>query len=257
MAPNEVCPPTHKLEIRGMLTSDKVLTPAAKASVGQTPLRRSPTARVLIVDDEPAACKLLALLLSEADFECKTALSGAEALRLLEKDNRDAIVCDLNMPGMTGMGLLAEVRRRRPIPVIPGMLRSQTMASRLSFSRRRRASAPLSAVLHSKSASDNSKARSLQAAGSSSTMRTRAVGYCLDGTWPVESPATGVMTMGGMSIPRISSLWARQADCDWRHSRMEQFSIQWIAYKDRRIRRFSGSYVPFWFCPFGLERYVI
>ena len=97
-----------------MLTSHKVLTPAAEASVGQTPLRRSPTARVLIIDDEPAACKLLALLLSEADFECKTALSGAEALRLLENGNHDAIVCDLNMPGMTGMELLAEVRRRSP-----------------------------------------------------------------------------------------------------------------------------------------------
>src|SRR6267378_374853 len=114
MAPSEVCPPTHKLEIRGMLTSDKVLTPAAEALTAQAPVTRSPTARVLIVDDEPAACKLLALLLSEADFECKTALSGAEALRLLEKDNRDAIVCDLNMPGMTGMELLAEVRRRSP-----------------------------------------------------------------------------------------------------------------------------------------------
>jgi response regulator RpfG family c-di-GMP phosphodiesterase len=118
MAPSEVCPPTHKLEIRGMLTSDKVLTPAAEALTAQAPVTRSPTARVLIVDDEPAACKLLALLLalllSEADFECKIALSGAEALRLLEKDNRDAIVCDLNMPGMTGMELLAEVRRRSP-----------------------------------------------------------------------------------------------------------------------------------------------
>jgi putative nucleotidyltransferase with HDIG domain len=114
MAPSEVCPPAHKLEIRGMLSSDKVLTPAAEALTAQAPVTRSPTARVLIVDDEPAACKLLALLLSETDFECKTALSGAEALRLLEKDNRDAIVCDLNMPGMTGMELLAEVRRRSP-----------------------------------------------------------------------------------------------------------------------------------------------
>src|SRR6266436_733686 len=114
MAPSEVCPPAHKLEIRGMLSSDKVLTPAAEALTAQAPLRRSPTARVLIVDDEPAACKLLALLLSEADFECKTALSGAEALRRLENGNHDAIVCDLNMPGMTGMELLAGVRRRSP-----------------------------------------------------------------------------------------------------------------------------------------------
>src|SRR6266446_600047 len=114
MAPNEVCPPAGKLEIRGMLTTDKVLTPAAEALTAQAPIKPSPTARVLIVDDEPAACKLLALVLSEADFDCKTVLSGAEALRLLEKDNRDAIVCDLNMPGMTGMELLAEVRRRSP-----------------------------------------------------------------------------------------------------------------------------------------------
>ncbi len=97
-----------------MLASDKVLTPAAEALTAQAPVQRSPTARVLIVDDEPSACKLLALLLSEADFECKTALCGAEALLLLEKDHRDAIVCDLNMPGMTGMELLAEVRRRSP-----------------------------------------------------------------------------------------------------------------------------------------------
>jgi putative nucleotidyltransferase with HDIG domain len=103
-----------KLEIRGMLTSDKVMTPPAEASIGQAPLQCHPAARVLIVDDEPAACKLLALFLSQADFDCKTALSGAEALRLLENDNHDAIVCDLNMPGMSGMELLAEVRRRSP-----------------------------------------------------------------------------------------------------------------------------------------------
>jgi putative nucleotidyltransferase with HDIG domain len=91
-----------------------ILTLAPEIAAGQGPLKSCPTARVLIVDDEPAACKLLALLLSEADFECKTALSGVAALRLLENDAQDAIVCDLNMPGMNGMELLAEVRRRTP-----------------------------------------------------------------------------------------------------------------------------------------------
>jgi len=114
MAPNEVCPPAVGLEIRGMLTTDKGVTQAAEAITTQAPVKRFPTARVLIVDDEPAACKLLALLLSEADFDCKTVPSGAEALCFLEKDHRDAIVCDLNMPGMNGMELLAEVRRRSP-----------------------------------------------------------------------------------------------------------------------------------------------
>ena len=84
-----------------MLTSDKVLTPAAEALSAQAPVKHSPTARVLIVDDEPAACKLLALLLSQAGFECKSALSGAEALLLLEKDGREAIVCDLDFDSRT------------------------------------------------------------------------------------------------------------------------------------------------------------
>ena len=66
-----------------MLTTDKVLISAAEVPATYAPVKSCPTARVLIVDDEPAACKLLALVLSEADFDCKTALSGAEALRLL------------------------------------------------------------------------------------------------------------------------------------------------------------------------------
>jgi DNA-binding NtrC family response regulator len=106
--------PAHATEIRVMPTPHDVLTLPNEASAGQAPPSRASAAGVLIVDDEPAACKLLALLLSEADFDCKTALSGAAALRLLENDARDAIVCDLNMPGMNGMELLAEVRRRSP-----------------------------------------------------------------------------------------------------------------------------------------------
>ena len=97
-----------------MSVPEKLMTPEAADPSGHAPLQHSPVARVLIVDDEPAVCKLLALLLSEAGFDCKTAPSGAEALRLLENDTRDAIVCDLNMPGMTGLQLLAEVRRRSP-----------------------------------------------------------------------------------------------------------------------------------------------
>jgi cyclic di-GMP phosphodiesterase len=97
-----------------MTPSDKAKTSISENSADQAPGKRSTIARVLIVDDEPAACKLLAIVLSEAEFDCITATSGNEALRLLENDERDAIVCDLNMPVMSGMKLLAEVRRLRP-----------------------------------------------------------------------------------------------------------------------------------------------
>src|SRR5712664_3660325 len=116
MAPIVVCRLAHKLEIRGMLTPHIIRTPVADASTGQVPLRHSPTARVLIVDDEPAACKLLALLLSQAGFECKSALSGAEALLLLEKDGREAIVCDLDFDSRTTrwIDFRETGQRRRP-----------------------------------------------------------------------------------------------------------------------------------------------
>jgi putative nucleotidyltransferase with HDIG domain len=75
--------------------------------------RRAPT-RVLAVDDEAAACKLLALILSPPAFRCTTANNGEEALVALQREWFDAVISDLRMPGISGMELLAEVRRRHP-----------------------------------------------------------------------------------------------------------------------------------------------
>ncbi len=47
--------------------------------------------------------------------ELTTALGGHEALRLLERDSGfDVILCDLQMPEMSGMELHAAVRSRMP-----------------------------------------------------------------------------------------------------------------------------------------------
>jgi cyclic di-GMP phosphodiesterase len=70
--------------------------------------------RVLAVDDESAACKLLSLILAAPAFQCTTASSGDEALLVLQREDFDAVISDLHMPGMSGMELLAEVRRLHP-----------------------------------------------------------------------------------------------------------------------------------------------
>jgi response regulator RpfG family c-di-GMP phosphodiesterase len=75
-------------------------------------LKDCPPNRVLIVDDEPAACALLTVFLGQAAFDCCTALSGEEALTVLKREQVAAVISDLNMPGISGMELLAEVRRR-------------------------------------------------------------------------------------------------------------------------------------------------
>lgn len=69
---------------------------------------------VLAVDDEPAACKLLALNLAAPAIRCTTANSGEEALLALQREHFDAVISDLQMPGLGGMELLKEVRRNYP-----------------------------------------------------------------------------------------------------------------------------------------------
>lgn len=70
--------------------------------------------RVLVVDDEPAAARLLCLLLRPPAFECVTATSGEQALKALLNKEVDAVISDLQMPGISGMHLLAQVRRLYP-----------------------------------------------------------------------------------------------------------------------------------------------
>ncbi len=69
---------------------------------------------MLIVDDDPACCKLLSLFLDGTTFVMSTASSGAEALKLMERERFEAVISDLRMPGMSGLQLLAETCLRFP-----------------------------------------------------------------------------------------------------------------------------------------------
>ncbi|MCP3103755.1 PAS domain S-box protein [Myxococcus sp. K15C18031901] len=71
-------------------------------------------ARILVVDDEPNVTLALQRSLA-ADHEVATANSAQAALRLLNDGVRfDLILCDVMMPGMTGMDLYHELGRSVP-----------------------------------------------------------------------------------------------------------------------------------------------
>ncbi len=65
---------------------------------------------ILIVDDEPLACGMLARLLSAYGHQVDTAQDGATALELVEQNSYGLAVIDYNMPGMNGVELFRRLR---------------------------------------------------------------------------------------------------------------------------------------------------
>jgi EAL domain-containing protein (putative c-di-GMP-specific phosphodiesterase class I) len=75
---------------------------------------------VLLVDDDFSVRKMHAKVLSRAGFTIAAAASGAEALGLVERGLRvGAIVTDLHMPGIDGLGFMRAVRKLdQDVPVL-------------------------------------------------------------------------------------------------------------------------------------------
>jgi response regulator RpfG family c-di-GMP phosphodiesterase len=97
-----------------MTKVNATLPQQSDAIVAVRELVRPAVVRVLAVDDERAACKLLAIMLRPPAFSCSTAASGEEALTVLQREHFDAVISDLQMPGISGLELLAQVRRSFP-----------------------------------------------------------------------------------------------------------------------------------------------
>jgi len=77
------------------------------------------SSRVLLVDDQPLVRKLISASLVAAGYVVQTAFDGLDALGKLRSGLPDLIISDLNMPRMSGLELLAVVRKRFPqIPVL-------------------------------------------------------------------------------------------------------------------------------------------
>jgi DNA-binding NtrC family response regulator len=80
-------------------------------------------ARVLIVDDDPIVSESLADFLKSEGHEITTSLNAKEAMEVLTKERRgaagnpeqpfDVVICDVALPGTSGMELLRDIGKRR------------------------------------------------------------------------------------------------------------------------------------------------
>lgn len=97
-------------EERRRLLRGKSSAPSPKSASVPSSLR----GHILIVDDEPAICRVMVRLL-QPWHEVVTAASGAEAQAIVASDpSFDVILCDLMMPGMTGMDVYSWLLAQHP-----------------------------------------------------------------------------------------------------------------------------------------------
>jgi len=96
----------------------RVMLSPSRESVPDTPRELDPISfprpmRLLVVDDEPEVGDALRRILGR-EHEVDAVTTAAHALRLLEAQSYDLILCDLLMPEMTGMELYELLARARP-----------------------------------------------------------------------------------------------------------------------------------------------
>ena len=76
------------------------------------------TARVLLIEDDPAVAQLVTLYLGNAGFTVTHAKTGAEGERLIAEVHPALLILDLGLPDTDGRVLFRSVRQRSDLPVL-------------------------------------------------------------------------------------------------------------------------------------------
>lgn len=71
--------------------------------------------RIIVADDEPDIVLTLAAILSDAGHEVVEASKGPQVIALARTQKPDAVICDIDMPGMSGYTVAREIREIYPV----------------------------------------------------------------------------------------------------------------------------------------------
>ncbi len=71
-------------------------------------------AKILIVDDDVAFCKMLDTFLGKRNYSVETAFSAESAFKKMETDNFELVLSDVRLPEKDGNEILKEVKARNP-----------------------------------------------------------------------------------------------------------------------------------------------
>ena len=74
--------------------------------------------KILIIEDESELVKVLRSYLEKAGFQVITALRGDSGLELWRREKPDLVILDLNLPGLDGLDVAREIRKKSNTPII-------------------------------------------------------------------------------------------------------------------------------------------
>ncbi|MGE5224766.1 MAG: response regulator [Omnitrophica WOR_2 bacterium] len=70
--------------------------------------------KILIIDDEPNICETMSMILKRAGYITSVAMNAQEGLRQIKSQNFHLVLLDINMPFVSGMQILPEIKRHLP-----------------------------------------------------------------------------------------------------------------------------------------------
>jgi DNA-binding NtrC family response regulator len=89
----------------------------------------TPTARILVVDDEASIRDILARRFCQWGYDVVSVHSAEAAIEAMDSRPADIVFCDVMMPGFDGVWLAQQVRERWPGTVIVAVSGAQDLAT--------------------------------------------------------------------------------------------------------------------------------
>ena len=66
--------------------------------------------KILVIDDEESMCNFMEIMLAKAGYHVDSVISAPDGVSMLKEKNYDLVIADLNMPEMSGIEVLKQIR---------------------------------------------------------------------------------------------------------------------------------------------------
>ena len=85
------------------------------------------TAKILVVDDDPAISEMLTIVLQNEGFDTVVVGDGSDAVTAAQEHDPDLILLDVMLPGMSGIDVCRTVREFSTVPIVMLTARTDTV----------------------------------------------------------------------------------------------------------------------------------